>query len=206
MVYGYCRVSSKEQNLDRQLLSMKVHDVPEKNLYCDKESGKDFNRPAWQTLIRKLRPGDVLYIKSIDRLGRNYDEILKMWRIITEKDVGIVVLDMPILNTANDRDLTGRLIADIVLQLLSYVAETERAFIKERQRRPVRTGAPASAGRMAGNSGARLDRRADHDGGRGDPERAADVALLLDAGSPREGVVTRCHGRRESRSRRRGRS
>ena len=134
MVYGYCRVSSKEQNLDRQLLAMKVHDVPEKNLYCDKESGKDFNRPAWQTLIRKLRPGDVLYIKSIDRLGRNYDEILKTWRIITEKDVGIVVIDMPILNTANDRDLTGRLIADIVLQLLSYVAETERAFIKERQR------------------------------------------------------------------------
>ena len=134
MVYGYCRVSSKEQNLDRQLLAMKVHDIPEKNLYSDKESGKDFNRPAWQALLKKLRPGDVLYIKSIDRLGRNYDEILKTWRVITEKDVGIVVLDMPILNTANDRDLTGRLIADIVLQLLSYVAETERAFIKERQR------------------------------------------------------------------------
>ena len=134
MVYGYCRVSTKEQNLDRQLLAMKEHDIPEKNLFCDKESGKDFERPAWQKLMKKLKSGDVLYIKSIDRLGRNYDEILKTWRIITEKDVGIVVLDMPILNTANDRDLTGRLIADIVLQLLSYVAETERAFIKERQR------------------------------------------------------------------------
>ena len=134
MIYGYCRVSTKEQNLDRQMLAMKIHDIPDKNVYCDKESGKDFNRPAWKALAKKLRQGDVLYIKSIDRLGRNYDEILKTWRTITEKDVGIVVLDMPLLNTANDRDLTGRLIADIVLQLLSYVAETERTFIKERQR------------------------------------------------------------------------
>ena len=134
MIYGYCRVSTKEQNLDRQMLAMKVHDIPDKNVYCDKESGKDFNRPAWKALAKKLRQGDVLYIKSIDRLGRDYDEILKTWRTITEKDVGIVVLDMPLLNTANDRDLTGRLIADIVLQLLSYVAETERTFIKERQR------------------------------------------------------------------------
>lgn len=134
MIYGYCRVSTKEQNLDRQMLAMKIHDIPDKNVYCDKESGKDFNRPAWKALAKKLRQGDVLYIKSIDRLGRDYDEILKTWSEITEKDIGIVVLDMPILNTANDKDLTGRLIANIVLQLLSYVAEQERAFIKERQR------------------------------------------------------------------------
>ena len=134
MIYGYCRVSTKEQNLDRQMLAMAERNVSEKNLFCDKESGKDFNRPSWQKLMKKIRSGDTIYVKSIDRLGRNYDEILKTWRTITEKDVGIVVLDMPLLNTANDRDLTGRLIADIVLQLLSYVAETERAFIKERQR------------------------------------------------------------------------
>ena len=134
MIYGYCRVSTKEQNLDRQMLAMKECNIPDKNLFCDKESGKDFNRPSWQKLMKKIRSGDTIYVKSIDRLGRNYDEILKTWRTITEKDVGIVVLDMPLLNTANDRDLTGRLIADIVLQLLSYVAETERAFIKERQR------------------------------------------------------------------------
>lgn len=134
MVYGYARVSTREQNLDRQLLALKIHDVAERNLFCDKESGKDFNRPAWKKLMKKLRPGDVLIVKSIDRIGRNYDEILKTWREITERDVGIVVLDMPLLNTAKDRDLTGRLIADIVLQLLSYVAETERTFIRERQR------------------------------------------------------------------------
>lgn len=132
--YGYCRVSTKEQHLDRQLLAMHIHDLDPKNVFCDMESGKDFSRPEWQRLMRKLRPGDTLYIKSIDRMGRNYDEILKTWRWITDHDVGIVVLDMPILNTANDRDLTGRLIADIVLQLLSYVAEMERNFIKQRQR------------------------------------------------------------------------
>lgn len=134
MVYGYCRVSTKDQNLDRQIIAMKCHDITPENMFCDMMSGKDFNRPEWKRLQRKLKPGDVLYLKSIDRLGRNYDEIRKTWQGIIEKDVGIVVIDMPVLNTANDRDLTGRLIADIVLQLLAYVAETERTFIKERQR------------------------------------------------------------------------
>lgn len=132
--YGYVRVSSREQNEDRQMIAMRAFGVEEKHIYLDKQSGKDFNRPAWRRLLRVLKEGDVLVIKSIDRLGRNYSEILEQWRIITkEKKAGIVVLDMPILNTAQDRNLTGMLIADIVLQLLSYVAETEREFIHQRQ-------------------------------------------------------------------------
>ena len=108
--------------------------VPEKNIYMDKQSGKDFDRRSYQRLLRKLKDGDTLVIKSIDRLGRNYEEILEQWRIITkEKGAAIVVLDMPLLDTRRNRDLTGTLIADIVLQLLSYVAETERAFIRQRQ-------------------------------------------------------------------------
>ena len=133
-IYGYVRVSTKEQNLDRQLLAMCEFGVPEKQLYRDKQSGKDFERPAYCRLLKKLKPGDTLVIKSIDRLGRNYDEILKQWRIITkDKGAAVVVLDMPLLDTRQGRDLTGTLIADIVLQLLSYVAQTEREFIRQRQ-------------------------------------------------------------------------
>ena len=133
-VYGYIRVSTKEQNLDRQLLALRAFGVPEKQIYQEKQSGKDFERPVYCRLIEKLKPGDTLVIKSIDRLGRNYDEILEQWRILTkEKKVDIVVLDMPLLDTRQGRDLTGTLIADIVLQLLSYVAQTEREYIRQRQ-------------------------------------------------------------------------
>jgi len=132
--YGYVRVSSRDRNEARQLVAMKEFGVPDDNIFMDKQSGKDFNRPSYARLMKKLRPGDVLVVKSIDRLGRNYDEILEQWRIITkEKQAAIVVLDMPLLDTRSNRDLTGTLIADIVLQLLSYVAETERAFIRQRQ-------------------------------------------------------------------------
>lgn len=135
IMYGYIRVSSKEQNEDRQLLAMREYGIAEKNMIVDKQSGKDFERPGYKRLMKKLKPEDTLVIKSIDRLGRNYDEILEQWRILTkEKRVNIVVLDMPLLDTRNGRDLTGTLIADIVLQLLSYVAQTEREFIKQRQR------------------------------------------------------------------------
>ncbi len=132
MEYGYIRVSTKEQNEDRQVIALREYGVDK--IYMDKQSGKDFNRPNYQKLIRKMKSGDTLVIKSIDRLGRNYDEILEQWRIITkEKQAYIVVLDMPLLNTKQNRDLTGTLIADIVLQLLSYVAQTEREFIRQRQ-------------------------------------------------------------------------
>ena len=131
--FAYCRVSTKDQNLDRQTEAMKKAGILPANIFCEKESGRDMNRPIWLRLKHRMRAGDTLTIMSIDRLGRNYDEILKTWRELTEKGIGIIVLDMPILNTAKDRDLTGRLISDIVLQLLSYVAETERAFIKKRQ-------------------------------------------------------------------------
>jgi len=133
MTYGYIRVSTREQNEARQVDAMKQFGVD--HMLMDKQSGKDFDRPAYKKLLEELRPGDVLVVKSIDRLGRNYSDILEQWRIITkEKDAAIVVLDMPLLDTRSNRDLMGTLIADIVLQLLSYVAETERAFIKQRQR------------------------------------------------------------------------
>lgn len=132
--YGYVRVSTKDQNEARQMIAMQEFGIDEKHIFLDKQSGKDFNRPKYQKLIRKLKKGDTLVIKSIDRLGRNYDEIIEQWRIITkEKEAAIVVLDMPLLDTRQGRDLTGTLIADIVLQLLSYVAQTEREFIKRRQ-------------------------------------------------------------------------
>ena len=135
MTYGYIRVSTHEQNEARQLAALSAFDIPEKNLFMDKQSGKDFNRPAYQRMIKKLKPGDLLIIKSIDRLGRNYEEILKQWRIITkEKQADIRVLDMPLLDTSIHRDLTGTLIADIVLQLLSYVAQCERENIRQRQK------------------------------------------------------------------------
>lgn len=132
--YGYIRVSTREQNEDRQIIALSACGIEKKNLFLDKQSGKDFNRPAYQKLIKKLKPGDVVIIKSIDRLGRNYDEILAQWRVITkEKQADIRVLDMPLLDTSIHRDLTGTLITDIVLQLLSYVAQSEREAIKQRQ-------------------------------------------------------------------------
>ena len=134
MEYGYARVSTKEQNEQRQIIALREFGILDGRIYIDKQSGKDFERTHYKKLIRKLKSGDTLVIKSIDRLGRNYDEILEQWRIITkEKQVAIVVLDMPLLDTRQNRDLTGTLIADIVLQLLSYVAQTEREFIRQRQ-------------------------------------------------------------------------
>ncbi len=133
-IYGYIRVSTKEQNEERQLIAMREFGIPEENIVIEKQSGKDFERPGYKKLIKILKAGDTFVIKSIDRLGRNYEEILEQWRIITkEKQVAIVVLDMPLLDTRQGRDLTGVLIADIVLQLLSYVAQTEREFNRQRQ-------------------------------------------------------------------------
>ncbi len=133
-VYGYIRVSTREQNEDRQLIAMADFPVPQQNIWLDKQSGKDFNRPAYKRLLRKLRKGDLLVIKSIDRLGRNYHEIIDQWRILTkDKGVDIVVLDMPLLDTRRGKDLLGTFIADVVLQLLSFVAENERANIRQRQ-------------------------------------------------------------------------
>ena len=133
-IYGYARVSTREQNEDRQMIAMQQFGVAQTHIFLDKQSGKDFNRPAYRRLLNILQEGDTLVIKSIDRLGRNYEDILDQWRIITkEKKAAIVVLDMPLLDTRQNRNLTGTLIADIVLQLLSYVAQTEREFIHQRQ-------------------------------------------------------------------------
>ena len=132
--YGYVRVSTREQNDARQLAAMREFGVTEKNIVTERLSGKDFNRPSYQRLVKKLRPKDVLVIKSIDRLGRNYEEILEQWAYITKKrGADVVVLDMPLLDTRRGPDLTGTLIADIVLQLLSYVAQAERENIRQRQ-------------------------------------------------------------------------
>ena len=134
ITYGYIRVSTKDQNEDRQRIALIEAGVLPKNIILDKQSGKDFNRPGYRRLCKKVKPGDTLFIKSIDRLGRNYNEILEQWRYLTkEKRITIVVLDMPLLDTRKGRDLTGELISDIVLQLLSYVAQTEREFIRQRQ-------------------------------------------------------------------------
>lgn len=134
-IYGYIRVSTKEQCEERQLIALREFPVPDENIFMDKLSGKDFNRPQYKKLLRKLKRGDILVIKSIDRLGRNYEEILNQWRIITkEKQADIVVLDMPLLDTRQTgRDLTGTFVADLVLQILSYVAQTERENIRQRQ-------------------------------------------------------------------------
>ena len=134
MDYGYARVSTKEQNEERQLIALRAFGLTDKAIFVDRQSGKDFDRRHYQRLLRKLKNGDTLVVKSIDRLGRNYEEILEQWRVITkEKGADIVVLDMPLLDTRRSRDLTGTLISDIVLQLLSYVAQTEREFIRQRQ-------------------------------------------------------------------------
>lgn len=133
-LYGYVRVSTAEQNIERQMIAMRQQGVEEKNIFIDKQSGKDFNRPQYKRMLRKIKNGDTLIIKSIDRLGRNYDEILEQWRYITkEKQVDIFVIDMPLLDTRRGNDLIGKLISDIILQLLSYVAQTEREFIRQRQ-------------------------------------------------------------------------
>lgn len=134
ITYGYIRVSSTDQNEDRQLLTMKSHGITEERLFIDKLSGKDFNRPRYRALLRRLHPGDQLCIVSIDRLGRNYEEIQEQWRILTrEKKVDILVFDMPLLDTRRDKDLLGTFIADLVLQVLSFVAQNERENIRRRQ-------------------------------------------------------------------------
>ena len=133
--YGYVRISTKEQNEARQLAALAEHEIPQGNLFVDRQSGKDFDRPAYKRLMKRLKPGDLLIVQSIDRLGRNYGEILEQWRVITkEKQADIMILDMPLLNTRTQgKDLTGTFIADLVLQILSYVAQTEREFIRKRQ-------------------------------------------------------------------------
>lgn len=133
-IYGYIRVSTREQNEDRQRLALAALPVPEENIYMDKQSGKDFERPQYRRLVRRLRRDDHLYVKSIDRLGRNYSEILEQWRMLTkEKGVDIAVLDMPLLDTRRGKDLMGTFLSDIVLQVLSFVAENERDNIRQRQ-------------------------------------------------------------------------
>lgn len=133
-IYGYVRVSSSDQNEARQLIALNEIGLEDRNIYMDKQSGKDFDRPQYQKLVKKLRPGDLLCIKSIDRLGRNYEEILEQWRLITkEKGVDIVVMDMPLLDTRRGKDLVGTFLSDIVLQVLSFVAENERDNIRQRQ-------------------------------------------------------------------------
>ena len=133
-VYGYVRVSSVDQNEDRQMIAMKEAGVPEDNVYLDKKSGKDFERPKYKKMVRRLREGDLLYIQSIDRLGRNYEIIQEQWRFLTkEKKIEIVVIDMPLLDTRRGKDLVGTFLSDIVLQVLSFVAENERRNIRQRQ-------------------------------------------------------------------------
>lgn len=133
-IYGYIRVSTKEQNADRQIIAMNKLHIQKKNLFIDKQSGKDFARPQYLKLLQKLKKDDLLYIKSIDRLGRNYSEILEQWRILTQnRKIDIVVIDMPLLDTRRGKDLMGTFLSDIVLQVLSFVAENERTNIKQRQ-------------------------------------------------------------------------
>lgn len=133
-VYGYIRVSSREQNEERQRNALQELAVPSKNIFTDKQSGKDFERPSYKQMVRCMKKNDLLYIKSIDRLGRNYGEILEQWRILTrEKGIDIVVLDMPLLDTRRGKDLMGTFLSDIVLQILSFVAENERTNIRQRQ-------------------------------------------------------------------------
>ena len=133
-IYGYIRVSTREQNEDRQRLALAALPVPKENIYMDKQSGKDFERPQYRRLVRRLRRDDLLYVKSIDRLGRNYSEILEQWRMLAkEKGVDIAVLDMPLLDTRRGKDLMGTFLSDIVLQVLSFVAENERDNIRQRQ-------------------------------------------------------------------------
>lgn len=151
-VYGYVRVSSRDQNEDRQMIALQELAVADKNIFMDKQSGKDFERPAYKRMLQRMKKNDLLYIKSIDRLGRNYGEILEQWQTLTrEKEIDIVVLDMPLLDTRRGKDLMGMFLSDIVLQVLSFVAENERSNIRQRQAegiaaakaRGVRFGRPA---------------------------------------------------------------
>lgn len=163
MNYGYIRVSAKDQNEARQLAALSGLNIPAGNIYLDKQSGKNFDRPAYQRLLRRLRSGDALYILSIDRLGRDYDEILEQWRIITKKkSADIVVLDFPLLDTRarlEGQDLTGRFVADLVLQILAYVAQKERENIRQRQAEGI--AAAKAAGQCWGNPG--IERPAEAD-------------------------------------------
>lgn len=132
--YGYIRISSKDQNEERQLIALHGKGVKDEFIYIDKKSGKDFDRPQYKKLVKKLKPGDLLMIQSIDRLGRNYEEVQNQWRVLTkEKDVDICVIDMPLLDTRQGKDLLGTFIADLVLQILSFVAQNEREYIRKRQ-------------------------------------------------------------------------
>lgn len=134
-VYGYARVSTREQKEDRQILALTQIEIPMNQIFVDKQSGKNFQRPMYQRLLRKMKENDLLYVKSIDRLGRNYEEILEQWRVLTkEKKVDIIVLDMPLLDTRRGKDLMGTFLSDVVLQVLSFVAENERKNIRQRQR------------------------------------------------------------------------
>ena len=133
-IYGYIRVSTREQNEDRQWIALREAGVPAKNIFLDKQSGKDFLRPQYRRLVRRIKKDDLLYVKSIDRLGRNYAEILEQWRLLTkERGADIVVLDMPLLDTRRGKDLMGTFLSDVVLQVLSFVAENERVNIRQRQ-------------------------------------------------------------------------
>ncbi len=133
-IYGYIRVSSRNQNEDRQMVTFQEMSIQAENIFMDKQSGKDFDRPSYKRMVRRMKKDDLLYVKSIDRLGRNYEEILEQWRILTkEKGIDIVVLDMPLLDTRRGKDLMGTFLSDIVLQVLSFVAENERANIRQRQ-------------------------------------------------------------------------
>ncbi len=165
IIYGYARVSAKDQNEARQLIALKTFGICQTRIFLDKQSGRDFQRPQYQRLLKRLKKGDTLVVKSIDRLGRNYNEIIEQWRILTkERQADVVVLDMPLLDTRRGKDLTGTLIADIVLQLLSYVAQTEREFIHQRQAegiaKPVPPEAPAlirqwQSGRLTASAASR---------------------------------------------------
>ena len=146
-IYGYIRVSTREQNEDRQWIALREAGVPAKNIFLDKQSGKDFLRPQYRRLVRRIKKDDLLYVKSIDRLGRNYAEILEQWRLLTkERGADIVVLDMPLLDTRRGKDLMGTFLSDVVLQVLSFVAENERVNIRQRQAEGI-AGGCASAGR-----------------------------------------------------------
>jgi DNA invertase Pin-like site-specific DNA recombinase len=132
--YGYIRVSTEDQSIDRQVIALSARGIDKANIFIDRQSGKDFARPAWRRMMRRLKPGDALVVKSIDRLGRDYDEIIDQWRLLTKgRDVDIAVIDMPLLDTRADRNLLGRFISDLVLQILSYVAHTERELLLQRQ-------------------------------------------------------------------------
>lgn len=152
--FGYVRVSTRDQNEDRQLIAMEAYQIPTSNIFIDKQSGKDFNRPQYRRMLKKMKKGDTLYLKSIDRLGRNYDEIIAQWQLISKrKGIDIVVIDMPLLDTRRGKDILGTFISDIVLQVLSFAAENERENIRQRQaegieaakRRGVRFGRPETA-------------------------------------------------------------